>query len=125
MDEALRVMRTRIDNDVFREWVDAIAACQHDRSLKTTLTPVVAKLSDIRIVNAEMEFLIFEPRKEFITMVILVLANIPLMYFLNRGWFDALMHTLPGNIILAVTAAVIFISTARVLKLTKPIEYRR
>ena len=125
VDAALRAMRTRIDNDVFREWVDAIAACQHDRSLKTTLTPVVTKLSDIRIVNAEMEFLIFEPRKEFITMIILVLANIPLMYFLNKDWFNALLHTLPGNIILAVTVAVIFISTACVLRLTKPIEYRR
>jgi tight adherence protein B len=125
IDAALRVMRTRIDNDVFREWVDAIAACQHDRSLKTTLTPVVAKLSDIRVVNAELDFLIFEPRKEFITMAILVIANIPLMYFLNKDWYDILMHTVLGHIILAVTAAVIFISTAFVLKLTKPIEYKR
>lgn len=125
IDAALRVMRMRIDNDVFREWTDAIAACQHDRSLKTTLTPIVAKLSDVRMVNAEMEYLIFEPRKEFITMVILVLANIPLMYFLNKDWYDTLMHTLLGNVILAVTAAVVFISTAFVLKLTKPIEYRR
>ncbi|MCL2697539.1 MAG: hypothetical protein FWE74_05610 [Oscillospiraceae bacterium] len=125
IDAALRVMKTRIDNDVFREWVDAVAACQHDRSLKSTLTPIVAKLSDIRVVNAEMEFLIFEPRKEFITMMILVLANIPLMYFLNRDWYNTLMHTLLGHVILAITAAVIFISTACVLKLTKPIEYRR
>lgn len=125
IDAALRVMRSRIDNDVFCEWVDAIAACQHDRSLKTTLTPIVAKLSDVRVVNAEMEYLIFEPRKEFITMIILVLANIPLMYFLNKDWYDTLMHTLLGNIILAITAAVVFISTAFVLKLTKPIEYRR
>jgi hypothetical protein len=118
-------MRARIDNDVFREWVDAIAACQHDRGLKTTLTPVVAKLSDIRVVNAEMDYLIFEPRKEFITMVILVLANIPLMYFLNKDWYETLTRTLLGHVILAITAAVIFISTACVLKLTKPIEYRR
>jgi tight adherence protein B len=122
---ALRLMKTRIENDVFREWVDAIAACQNDRSLKTTLTPIVAKLSDIRVVNAELDFLIFGPRKEFITMMILVLANIPLMYFLNKDWFNTLMHTLFGNVILAITAAVIFISTACVLKLTKPIEYRR
>ena len=125
IDAALRVMKTRIDNDVFREWVDAITACQHDRSLKTTLTPVVAKLSDIRVVNAELDYLIFEPRKEFITMLILVLANIPLMYFLNKDWYETLMHTLLGNVILAITAAVIFISTAFVLKLTKPIEYKR
>ena len=35
------------------------------------------------------------------------------------------MHTPLGQIILAVTAAVIFISASFVVKLTHPIEYRR
>ena len=45
----------RIDNTVFQEWCDALIACQHDRSLKTTLTPIVSKLSDMRVVNGELE----------------------------------------------------------------------
>lgn len=73
-------MKSRIDNEVFQEWCDAIAACRYDRSLKTTLTPIVSKLSDMRIVNAELEYMVFEPRKEFIIMVILVIGNIPIMY---------------------------------------------
>ena len=96
-----------------------------DRSIKTTLTPIVNKLSDMRIVNAELEFLVTEPRKEFITMVILVVGNIPLMYFLNHSWYQTLMFTAVGQIILAITAALIFVSTALVVKLTKPLEYRR
>lgn len=36
-----------------------------------------------------------------------------------------LMHTPMGQIILAVCAAVLFISTAAVIKLTQPIEYKR
>ena len=125
VEAALRDMGTKIDNAVFREWVAAILSCRHDRGLKTTLTPIVAKLSDMRIVNGELENMVFEPRKEFIIMQVLVVGNIPLMYFLNRDWFDTLMHTPMGQIILAVCAAVIFISTAFVIKLTQPIEYRR
>ena len=49
----------------------------------------------------------------------------PLLYFLNRDWFNTLMHTAMGQIILAVCAGVIFVSTAFVIKLTQPIEYRR
>ena len=45
---ALRILRGRIDNEVFREWCDAVSDCQHDRSLKTTLPPIVSKLSDMR-----------------------------------------------------------------------------
>ena len=125
VDAALRDMSGKIDNAVFREWVAALLACRHDRGLKTTLTPIVAKLSDMRVVNGELENMVFEPRKEFIIMQVLVVGNIPLMYFLNRAWFDILMHTPMGQIILAACAAVIFVSTAFVIKLTQPIEYRR
>ncbi len=93
--------------------------------MKTTLTPIVAKLSDMRIVNGDLENMVFEPRKEFIVMQILVLGNIPLLYFLNQEWYDILMHTPMGQIILAVCAAVLFVSTAAVIKLTQPIEYKR
>ena len=125
MEAALRAMRGRIDNEVFREWCDALSDCQNDRSLKTTLTPIVAKLSDMRNVNAELEYLLTEPRKEFLIMVIFVIGNIPLMYLLNKDWYDVLMHTPLGQIILSVTAAVIFVSAGFVVKLTRPIEYRR
>lgn len=125
IDAAIKSIKPKIENEVFREWCDAIAACQYDRSLKTTLTPIVSKLSDMRIVNAELEYLVFEPRKEFIIMALLVIGNIPVMYFLNKSWYDTLMHTIVGQIVLAICAAGIFISTAFVIKLTKPIEYRR
>ena len=125
VEAAIRSLRTKIDNEIFREWCDAMADCQHDRSLKTTLTPIITKLSDTRTVNAELEFMLAEPRKEFIIMVIFVIGNIPLMYMLNRDWYDTLMFTPLGQVILAITAAVVFVSTAFVIKLTKPIEFRR
>lgn len=125
IDKALHAMKPKIENEVFREWCDAVAACQHDRSLKTTLTPIVAKLSDMRIVNSELEYMVFEPRKEFIIMVLLVAGNVPIMHLLNKSWYNTLMHTVAGHAVLAVCAAAIFISTAFVIRLTKPIEYRR
>ena len=51
VDAALKAMKPKIENEAFQEWCDAMAACQYDRSLKTTLTPIVGKLSDMRIVN--------------------------------------------------------------------------
>ena len=125
IDAALHTMKRRVDNEVFGEWCDALSDCQRDRSLKTTLVPIVSKLSDMRNVNAELEYLIAEPRKEFLIMVIFVVGNIPLMYLLNKEWYGVLMHTVLGQVILAGTAAAIFISAGFVVKLTRPIEYRR
>ena len=75
--------------------------------------------------NAELEYILAEPRKEFLIIVIFVVGNIPLMYLLNKDWYNVLMHTLLGQVILAITAAVIFVSAAFVVRLTRPIEYRR
>lgn len=121
----LEDIKEQLENAVFREWCDALIACQIDRNLKTTLTPIVSKLSDMRVVNGELENMIFEPRKEFISMQLLVVGNIPLLYFLNKDWYNTLMHTPLGQIILAICFAAIFISAAFVIKLTQPIEYRR
>ena len=77
----------------------------------------------MRVVNAELENMVFEPRKEFIVMQVLVIGNIPLLHFLNQDWYH-LAHTI-GAIILTICAAVMFVSTAFVIKLTQPIEYRR
>lgn len=118
-------MRGKIENDVFKEWCDAMCSCQRDRSLKSTLTPIVTKLSDMRVVNAELEYMMNSPRKEFITMALMVVGNIPLMYCLNKEWYNTLMNTTVGHIVLAVSAVVIFISAAFVIRYTKPIEYRR
>lgn len=38
---AILDMKQHIDNEVFHEWCDSLILCQNDRSLKSTLTPIV------------------------------------------------------------------------------------
>ena len=123
--QGIEGLKSKIDNDVFHEWCDALIACQEDKNLKSTLLPIVSKLSDIRTVTSELEYLLYEPMKEFITMAILLIGNIPLLYFLNRSWFNTLMFHPVGKLILAITGTAIFISLAAVIRLSKPIEYKR
>jgi Flp pilus assembly protein TadB len=123
--EALEGLKAGVDNAVFHEWVDAVIACQDDYNLKSTLPPIVSKLSDMRVVSAELDLLLFEPVKEYITMILLVLGSVPLMYFLNKAWYQTLMYTEFGKVLLTICGAVIFVSIAAVAKHTRPIEYKR
>lgn len=123
--QALEAMKPQLDSHVFHEWIDAMTACQEDKSLKTTLTPIISKLSDMRVVSAELDYLMYEPLKEFITMALLLVGNIPLIYFLNKDWYSVLVDTDLGKFILAVCGAVVFVSMAAVIRLTQPIEYKR
>lgn len=121
---AIENMKPKIHNEVFREWCDALIACQDNKNIKHTLTPIVAKLSDTRIVSAELDSILMEPMKEFITMMILLLANIPLIRILNKGWFKILVDTPYGHGILALCILVMFIALAAVIRLTRPVEYK-
>lgn len=125
LKEALEQMKAGIDNGVFHEWVDAVIACQDDYNLKSTLPPIVAKLSDMRVVSVELDLLLMEPVKEYVTMMVLLLGSIPLMYFLNKEWYHTLMFTEFGKILLAICGGVIFVSIAAVVRHTRPIEYKR
>lgn len=118
-------IKSKIDNSVFHEWCDAVIACQSDGALKSTLPPIVKKCSNIRLVSVRLDALLYAPVKEYITMVLLLILNIPLMYFLNKTWFNILIFHIAGKLILALCAAVIFISALAVIKISKPIEYKR
>ena len=122
---ALRNLRDRIDNDIFAEWCDTLIACQDDRTLNDTLLPIVSKLTDVRIVNNELKTMLDAVRNEYLTMVLLVVGNIPLIYALNKEWFNSLMFSTPGKIVLAVCGMTILITAMFMMKFTKPIEYRR
>ena len=122
---ALSGLKTKIESEVFHEWVDALIDCQEDKNIKSTLTPIVSKLSDMRIVSAELDYLLYEPIKEYVTMALLLIGNIPLMYFLNKDWYHTLMFTSIGKVVLAICGSVIFVSLAAVINLSRPIEYKR
>ena len=122
--QALRNLKEKVDDDIFREWCDALIRCQDDRALVDTLHPIVAKLTDVRVVNSELSTMMAAVRTEYYTMVGLVVCNIPLLYVLNKDWFHTLIYETPGKIVLGVCGAVIIVTYMFLLKFTKPVEYK-
>ena len=116
-------LKMKIPDQIFHEWANILIQCQSDRSMKDTLPTIVQKFSDVRIVQSELEAMMQGPRREAITMMFLVIANVPLLYFLNKDWFHTLIYTTPGKIALAICAAIILFSLTRIMKLSRPIEY--
>ena len=94
-------------------------------NIVSNLLPVVGKLTDVRIVNNELKTMLGEVKKEYWMMVCLVVGNIPLLYVLNYSWFETLMFSLPGKIVLAICGTVILVTAMFMMKYTKPIEYKK
>ena len=124
---ALKNLKYKIDDAIFREWIDALVDCQSDRSLKVTLEPIVRKYTDMITVNAELETVLAGPKIQYFSMVALTIAIIPILYFVSsddNNWFDTLMFTPAGKIILGISALFIVISYYFVSKATKPVKYK-
>lgn len=122
---AIMHMRDKISDTIFEEWCDTLVSCQNDRTLKDTLMPVVSKLTDVRLVNNSLKTMLSEVRREYYMMVAMVVANIPLLYCLNKDWYNALMNTMFGKIVLAICGVVIVVTFFKMNKYTKPVEYKR
>ena len=124
MISTIHSLKMKIPNRIYHEWCNTLIQCQSDRSMKNTLSFTVQKFSDVRIIQSELEAIINEPKKEAFTMMLLVIANIPLLYFLNQSWFKTLLFTTPGKITLALCAALILFSFTRVMQLCRPVDYK-
>ena len=111
-------LRERVKDCVWEEWCDTLISCQDDSQLIGTLYPVVEKLTDMRIVNAELKVMISENKREYYIMALMVVANIPLLYFLNKEWYGALMYTTFGKVTLAICGAVMLFTFLRMQKYT-------
>lgn len=123
--QSIRHLREKVNNSIFAEWCETLVACQDDRTLKDTLMPIVTKLTDVRIVNNEIKGMLSSARIEYYMMAGMVVGNIPLLYFLNKDWFNALMFTMLGKLVLAICGLVIIVTAVLMLRFTKQIEYRK
>lgn len=123
--QSIRHLKEKVNNSIFAEWCETLIACQDDRTLKDTLMPIVTKLTDVRIVNNEIKGMLSSARIEYYMMAGMVVGNIPLLYFLNKDWFNALMFTTLGKLVLAMCGLVIIVTAVLMLRFTKQIEYRK
>lgn len=123
--QSIRHLKEKVNNSIFAEWCETLVACQDDRTLKDTLMPIVTKLTDVRIINNEIKGMLSSARIEYYMMAGMVVGNIPLLYFLNKDWFNALMFTTLGKLVLAICGLVIIVTAVLMLRFTKQIEYRK
>lgn len=123
--QSIRHLKEKVNNSIFAEWCETLVACQDDRTLKDTLMPIVTKLTDVRIVNNEIKGMLSSARVEYYMMAGMVVGNIPLLYYLNKDWFNALMFTTLGKLVLAICGLVIIVTAVLMLRFTKQIEYRK
>lgn len=122
--KALRALQGKIKHEIFWEWCEALILCQDNKELKVTLSPIVSKLSDTRVVSEELNNILYEPVKDYVGVFLLFFANFPLIRVLNKDWYSFLMDTTIGKLAVAVAVALVLFTVPGVIALTRPVTYR-
>lgn len=121
----LRSLQKKIHNDIWKEWIEALIACQENKELKVTLTPIVAKLSDGRLLTEELNNILYAPIKEYILLVLFFFGNFFIMKMAMPEWYHYLVTKEAGKITIGISTALILFSIPGVMALTKPIEHKK
>ena len=117
-------MENKIDNNIFKEWCEALKRCNQNRTLKYMLTPIVDKFATLREVSSSVQEALNGYKMEFFIIVGIVYANYPLIWFMEKSWYEVLAKTQLG---LATTGVVAFITVICSIILSfilKPLDYK-
>lgn len=121
--EELETLKASLDCPLFKSWCDLVILCQDDYTLKGALPPIIRKFSDLKRQQLENETNMMLPMQEAITMIAIVLFCIPLLYLLNAEWFYFLIHSVFGQLSIAIAFLCILATINKAIRLSGPIEF--
>lgn len=125
LEQCVIDMKKDIDNKHFHQWCDKLALCLNNFSLKRVLPYSINRMQRARTVDMEM---VTEAREHFIEYLIvcgfslLICIGLPLT---QPAWRHILTATLIGNLAIAVVFLIMLVSTAYVVKKTRPTGDRK
>ena len=125
VEAAIRHMKGMIQNDVWKEWCEALILCQRDRANIDMLDPIITKMRNIDSVQTELDAILYKPVRDFLALVILMLVNFPIIYFLNKDWWRYLVFSVPGKIAVTITFGALLFALFAVMRAIRPLEYKR
>lgn len=116
-------LRERLSDQVFYEWCTTLLQCQDDRTLKENLNPVVSKLTDIRLINTQIESVITTARTEYYAIVGFIIASIPLLSVISPDALDLLQTHPVGKFLVGAVSLVVLITYYVMRRITRPVDF--
>lgn len=119
---AIDNMMRKVKHPSFREWCNVLKQCQDDRDLKYVLPSIIDRMSFVKRKMIESTTKMIDVFKNYAIIVVLAIFTVPFLQLIRQEWYEAIVGTQIGQILIAVEVGVIFLATAYVIKVNKPIS---
>lgn len=121
--QAIDDMENKIGDSVFKEWCECLKRCNQNRTLKYMLTPVVDKYATLREISGEIQDKLNSFKVEYFIFVGILYGNYPLIYLLDKSWFDVLLHSTQGLVLAGFITFVTVLCTIILSFILKPLDF--
>lgn len=121
MERNLRRLETKEDNIFFSRWVDQLILVQNDRTQIVNLMPILDEMNDAKTAQRQNDTQVAGAWREYFTMLFIILLSPLLVRVIQYQWYQFLITTLVGKILIISMLASLLWATGRALKINKPI----
>ena len=119
---ALMKLEVKINNKYFSEWIDILVLAQEKSGdYRFILPAVVQSMNDAKRLQIEADTVMMAVWRDYFTSVILSFSIIPLLKWSNATWFDILVASAIGKLLIILMLIMTVISAFITLKVNKPL----
>ena len=122
LKRALRKLEVKINNKYFSEWIDILVLAQEKSGdYRFILPAVVQSMNDAKRLQIEADTVMMAVWRDYFTSIILSFSIIPLLKWSNEIWFEILVGSVAGKILIILMLIMTVISAFITLKVNKPL----
>ena len=122
---ALSVVREILDNDIWREWCDAMQLCIINPTQRRILRGIVDKCGRQNRTQKELDALLPRPMQQMLLVMGMALVNIPVVCLMFGDFSTILFHSVQGKFSLALVAAAVMFAVYKAIHAARPVEYEK
>ena len=118
----LRRLEIKINNKYFSEWIDILILSQEKSGdMRFILSAVIDGMNDAKKLQIEADTVMMNVWKEYFMSIILAFSIIPILSFSNAEWFNILIDTFVGRLMVVLMLLLTIISAFLTLRINKPL----
>ena len=118
----LRRLELKLNNKYFSEWIDILVLSQEKSGdMRFILPAVIDGMNDAKRLQIEADTVMMAVWKEYFMSILLAFSIIPILRFSNAAWFDILVHTLVGKLLIVLMLVMTIISAFVTLRINRPL----
>lgn len=122
IDKNLAILAMKINNKYFSNWINVLRLCVDDKKMRFALQPILDSMADEKIMQIEQDTQMKKSYANYIMVVIAMFATLFVFRIARKEWFDILIYTTGGKIIVFLMLVSSVISGLYVIKVAKPIS---